>query len=144
MKSFTKKYQKEKFELAYSIYLAIKGTVKGLQFDSSSMSYVARTFGQLIYNKFGKEVIGISENAIKENPEKLTEDHFNNCQKVGEFLAISPILSKEDFQKLINESRKTIKVTKGENSSLRKFQKNKDYGKGLEAYREAGIVINFF
>ena len=108
------------------------------------MSYVARTFGQLIYNKFGKEVIGISENAIKESTEKLTEDHFNNCQKVGEFLATSPVLSKEDFQKLINESRKTIKVTKGENSSLRKFQKNKDYGRGLEAYREAGIVINFF
>ncbi len=138
------KKREERFEMAYSIYLVIKEAVKDFQKNPSGTSYIARTLGQLIYNKFGKTVIGISEKAINEIPENLTEDHFNNCQKVGEFLANSPILSKEDFQALIEESRKTIRVTKKENSKLRKFQKTKEYGRGLEAYDEAEIKITFF
>jgi len=133
--------REERFEIAYKIYIAIKKISKESPKD---ITYIARALGQLIYNKFGKQIVGISENAINEIQQNLTEDHFNNCQKVGEYLVNSEILSKEDFQSLIEESRKTIIVTKKENSILRKYQKNKDYGKGLEAYKEAQIQITFY
>ena len=55
------KKREERFEMAYSIYLAIKEVVNDFENNSSGTSYIARALGQLIYNKFGKVVIGISE-----------------------------------------------------------------------------------
>ncbi len=130
-----------KFELAYSLYLEIS---KIQPKTKSDCSYLSRALGQLIYNKFGKEIIGISKEAEKELKESLTEDHFNNCQNVGEYLLKTPTLKRDEFEKLIVESRKTIIVTKKENSFLRKFQKSKTFGYGLEAYKEAQIEINFY
>ena len=130
----------KRLEIYYQSYLVLKEIYGS---NKEEFSYKSRCLGQLVYNKFGKELVGFSESSIMANPNELTEDHFNNCQKVGEFLLQSPILTKQDFTNLIIESRKTIKVTKKENSALRKFQKTKPYGFGLEAYKEAGIEIVF-
>ena len=130
----------KRLEISYQSYLVLKEIYGS---NKEEFSFKARCLGQLVYNKFGKELVGFSESSIVANSQELTEDHFNNCQKVGEFLLQSPILSKQDFTNLIIESRKTIKVTKKENSALRKFQKTKPYGSGLEAYKEAGIKIVF-
>jgi hypothetical protein len=135
-----KRYEK-RVVLSYKIYLSV---VKSIDEKEDDISYVARTLGQLVYNKFGKVVVGISENAKNSSKQSLTHDHFNNCQKVGEYLFKNPNLSKEEFVDLIIESRKTIIVTKKENSELRNFQKSKNYGEGLEAYQEAKIEIHFF
>ena len=131
----------KRLDLAYKFYVSLYDVIKLQNYE---MSYVARTLGQLIYNKFGKKMIGISERAKSESQENLTEDHFNNCQKVGEYLAKSRLLSRDEFEKIVVESRKTIKVTKKENSLLRKFQKNKEYGTGMEAYEDAGINVLFY
>lgn len=124
------------------MYVALKNSLEGEKIDD--MSYVARAFGQLMYNKFGKNVVGISELAKTSDTRDLTEDHFNNCQKVGEYMVRTGIMSKSEFRVLIEESKKTITVTKKENSYLRKYQKNKEYGKGMEAYKEANIKVHFF
>jgi len=132
----------KRFTRAYKMYVALKNSIEGETIDD--MSYVARAFGQLIYNKFGRTVVGISESAKVSPNEHLTEDHFNNCQKVGEYMVGSEIMSKEEFRALIEESKKTITVTKQENSYLRKYQKHKEYGKGMEAYKEANIEVHFY
>jgi len=132
----------KRFARAYKMYVALKNSMEGETIDD--MSYVARAFGQLIYNKFGRTLIGISESAKTSPAEHLTEDHFNNCQKVGEYMVESDIMSREEFGSLIEESKKTITVTKQENSHLRKYQKHKEYGRGMEAYEEANIVVHFF
>ena len=133
----------ERISVAYRLYLAVRKEIT--EYDiKNNMSYFARVLGQLIYHKFGKKIIGISESAKVSDANMITEDHYNNCQKVGEFLATSNTLSIEEFKVVIEESSKTIKVTKTENSSLRKYQKNRPYGEGISAYSDAGINVEFY
>jgi len=122
--------QGTKLQDAYACYQALRT----ISFQDES--YRNRTFGQLVYNKFGMTQVGTSIAA--QTAASTTHDHYNNCQQVGKYLAEQD-LTLEGFKELIQESRKTIRVTKQENQLLRRYQKDKPYGQGLEAYREAGI-----
>ena len=122
--------QETKLQDAYACYQALRT----ISFHNES--YRNRTFGQLVYNKFGMTPVGTSTAA--QSSQSTTHDHFNNCQQVGKYLAEHQ-LTLEEFQEVIQESKKTIRVTKQENQLLRKYQKDKPYGQGLEAYSEAGI-----
>jgi hypothetical protein len=129
--------QEKRLVLLYKKYL------HDLEFDWDDEIYLRdRHFGQLIYNRFGKIRIGISKDAILSKD--LTDDHYNNCQQVGKYLAESDKLSFEEFKVVVIESSKTIRVTKKQNQILRNYQKNKPYGKGIEAYSEANIEYETF
>ena len=124
-----------KLEDAYNAYTALR------RVTFHNQSYRDRTYGQLVYNKFGMTRVGISDQASKEmHVPNLTDDHYNNCQSVGHYLATTEQdLAIDEFRQIVVEAGKTIRVTKKENRLLVKHQKDKPYGQGLEAYREAGI-----
>jgi len=129
-----------KLEDAYNAYTALRRVA------FHNQSYRDRTYGQLVYNKFGMTRVGISEQASKEtHVPNLTDDHYNNCQSVGHYLATTEQdLTIDEFTQIVVEAGKTIRVTKKENRLLVKHQKDKPYGQGLDAYREAGILYTLF